>query len=163
MRFRLFVFRAIAPKMLMEDKNLVLANLLVAAILTGLIWTIQLVHYPSFRHVGVAHFVEFQHRHMRNILYLVAPLMLIEIFLAVCLQVSVTEKSTILEVTFASGLLFLIWVVTFAISSPIHGQLATQGFDDALISKLVTTNWIRTIAWTFRTVLLTVIMFKVWN
>jgi len=140
-----------------------MANLLVAAILTGLIWTVQVVHYPSFRHVGVDHFIEFQHRHMRNISYLVIPLMLIEIFLAVYLQIQSTEKFVGLGVTSANGLLLLIWVVTFAISSPIHGQLAAQGFDNALINKLVNTNWIRTLAWTFRTGILVVVLFRVWN
>jgi len=144
-------------------KNLVIANLLVAAILTGLIWTVQVVHYPSFRHVGANHFIEFQHRHMRNISYLVVPLMLIEVFLAVYLQIQSTERFMGLGVASANGLLLLIWVVTFAISSPIHGQLATQGFDDALINKLVNTNWIRTLAWTFRTGILVIMLFRVWN
>ncbi len=140
-----------------------MASLLVAAILTGLIWTVQVVHYPSFRYVGADHFIEFQHRHMRNISYLVVPLMLIEVLLAVYLQLNITEKTYGLGVAFANGLLLLIWVVTFVISSPIHGQLATQGFNDELINKLINTNWIRTLAWTLRTVILTIIVAKLWN
>lgn len=138
-----------------EEKVLVMANIVVAVFLTGLIWTIQVVHYPSFRHVGESQFIEFQHRHMRNISYIVVPLMLIEVFLGISLQLSSVGKSEFLGVTIANILLLLIWIVTFAISSPIHGQLATKGFDIQLINKLVDTNWIRTAAWTLRTGILT--------
>lgn len=160
MRFRLFVF-LITGQMLVEYKGLLAANLLVAAILTGLIWTIQVVHYPAFRYVGTAHFIEFQHRHMRNISYLVIPLMLIEVILGIWLQWNTRGKDAAIEVASVNGLLFLIWLVTFAVSSPIHSQLATQGFDLALINKLISTNWIRTLAWTCRTGILAIIMVRV--
>ena len=47
--------------------------------LVGLIWTIQVVHYPSFSYVDNDHYIDFQHFHMRAITYIVMPLMLFEL------------------------------------------------------------------------------------
>ena len=46
--------------------------------LTGLIWTIQIVHYPLFEQVGEDRFVRYHERHMRRITWVAGPLMLIE-------------------------------------------------------------------------------------
>ncbi len=57
----------------------VLLNLTLSAMLTGLIWTIQIVHYPGFLGVGVEKFIAYQHNHMRTISYVVIPLMVAEL------------------------------------------------------------------------------------
>jgi hypothetical protein len=49
----------------------------------------------------------------------------------------------------AAGLVGAIWCSTAFLQVPIHNQLA-QGYDAGLVSRLVTTNWIRTVAWTLR-------------
>ena len=149
--------------MLIEEKELAIANLLVAAILTGLIWTIQVVHYPSFKYVEASQFIEFQHRHMRNISYVVIPLMLLEVFLAIWLQMNLGGKISTAGGVSANILLLIIWIATFAVSSSIHSQLATNGLDYKLITRLVNTNWIRTIAWTLRTGILTFIVLNLWK
>ncbi|MEM8965274.1 MAG: hypothetical protein AAGE93_02580 [Bacteroidota bacterium] len=135
----------------MVIKQLIIIQLLVTSLLTGLVWVVQLVHYPGFRYVDQTQFIDFQYHHMRSILYIVGPLMLIELALALWLQVEFWGKSGIYSVSAATVLLIVIWLVTFLVSSPIHGQLATQGYDEKLITKLVNTNWIRTVAWSVRT------------
>ena len=47
--------------------------------LVGLIWTIQLVHYPLFDGVGAEGFAAYERRHAAAITWLVAPLMLGEL------------------------------------------------------------------------------------
>jgi membrane-bound metal-dependent hydrolase YbcI (DUF457 family) len=47
--------------------------------LVGLIWTMQVVHYPLFAQVGREAFVAFHESHLRLITGLVGPLMLIEL------------------------------------------------------------------------------------
>ena len=42
-------------------------QLLTTLPLVGLIWTIQVVHYPLFSRVGAPEFIEYQHAHMRAI------------------------------------------------------------------------------------------------
>ena len=135
----------------MVIKLLIIIQLLVTSLLTGLVWVVQLVHYPGFRYVDQTQFIDFQYHHMRSILYIVGPLMLIELALALWLQVEFWGKSGIYSVSAATVLLIVIWLVTFLVSSPIHGQLATQGYDEKLTTKLVNTNWIRTVAWSVRT------------
>ncbi len=135
----------------MVIKQLIIIQLLVTSLLTGLVWVVQLVHYPGFRYVDQTQFIDFQYHHMRSILYIVGPLMLIELALALWLQVEFWGKSGIYSVSAATVLLIVIWLVTFLVSSPIHGQLATQGYDEKLTTKLVNTNWIRTVAWSVRT------------
>ena len=57
---------------------LLLANLILAAVLTGLILTIQWVHYPLFGAVGEEAFREYHRLHNLWITQLVGPLMVAE-------------------------------------------------------------------------------------
>ncbi len=50
------------------------------------------------------------------------------------------------------GLIAVVWVSTAVVQSPAHGRLAT-GFDPAWHTRLVTTNWVRTVVWLGRGVL----------
>ena len=47
------------------------------------------------------------------------------------------------------GLLAVIWLSTALIQVPLHQRLG-GGFDAEVHSRLVTSNWIRTVAWTLR-------------
>jgi hypothetical protein len=49
------------------------------------------------------------------------------------------------------------WIFTFALSVPAH-QILAEGYDAASITRLVNTNWWRTIAWSLNAVLLLVIL-----
>ena len=142
---------------------LVLSNLVLSAILTGLIWTIQLVHYPGFLKVGVDNFLEYQHMHMRTISYLVIPLMLSELAVAVMLQWAHWKQPVHSLVYGATASLLIIWLSTWLVSSPLHGKLAQSGFDETVVQQLVSTNWIRTIAWSLRTGMLFYITWQLCN
>lgn len=156
LRFRLFFLR---PTVI-ELKQLIVAQLVVTAALTGLIWIVQLVHYPGFRYVDHSQFSNFQQHHMRSISYVVVPLMLIEIGLALWLQVDFWKRDGMYFILAANVLLAIIWMATFFVSTPIHSQLLTHGYNEKLITKLVDTNWIRTILWSIRTGLLVIIILK---
>jgi hypothetical protein len=59
-------------------------------------------------------------------------------------------SDTHLTVSLFSGfLVFIVWLSTFGLQVPIHNQLQT-GKEDLLIKRLVTTNWIRTAAWSLK-------------
>ena len=49
-------------------------------------------------------------------------------------------------------LLAVVWISTFAVQVPLHRRLA-EGYDAARHRRLVLSNWIRTLAWTARAVL----------
>lgn len=118
--------------------------------MTGLIWTIQIVHYPSFGFVKEDRYREFQHFHMRRITYIVAPLMLIELFTGALVLYKNYQHS--LFVT-SIILLALIWLNTAFLNVPIHNKLISKG-DEGLFKKLVLSNWPRTILWSIRSFIL---------
>ena len=121
--------------------------------LVGLIWLIQLVHYPLFARVGADTFIEYHAAHSRLITFIVAPLMLVELLAAfAATQVRDTsEPAPLLWVGLA--LAFVIWAVTMFVSVPQHNVLS-QGFHPGAHALLVSTNWLRTLAWTARGALL---------
>lgn len=137
----------------------VLLNLTLSAMLTGLIWTIQIVHYPGFLGVGVEKFIAYQHNHMRTISYVVIPLMVAE--LAVALWLQLLHHDSLSRITYlATAMVLVIWLSTLFISSPLHGKLSAQGYNPQLIQRLVATNWIRTVAWSIRTGVLFYLLLK---
>jgi hypothetical protein len=139
---------------------LVLFNLLISAFLTGLIWFVQIVHYPIFAKVPTSHFIAYQTTHMQTTGYVVAGPMLLELAASGFLLVyTLPGKMQILTIG-AFVLVLLIWIITFFVSVPIHNILVTNGFQQEMISKLVATNWVRTLAWTLRTAILVYLVLK---
>ena len=67
--------------------SILLTNVVATLFLVGLIWLIQVVHYPLFDDVGEQNYVTYQQRHQSNITYIVGPVMLIEILTAVMLAI----------------------------------------------------------------------------
>ncbi len=123
--------------------------------MTGLIWMVQIVHYPLFDTIGAAQFGQYHAAHTRLITYIVMPVMLLELATAFYLSY---EMPAILQTAsflwwLAVGALVLIWLSTFLLQIPAHNAL-TNGFEQSAYEKLVSTNWVRTVLWTFRSVLL---------
>ena len=59
--------------------------------MTGLIWFVQIVHYPLFLRVGADAFRTFSAEHQRRTTRVVAPLMLLEIATATGLVLRLTQ------------------------------------------------------------------------
>ena len=57
------------------------------------------------------------------------------------------------------GLLIVIWISTATLSVPAHDALKA-GFSAGTWQKLVSTNWIRTAAWSARGVIVMVIIYR---
>jgi hypothetical protein len=142
--------------------GLLLLNLMLSSFLTGLIWFVQIVHYPLFSKVPASGFIPYQTTHMQTTTYVVAAPMLLELVVAawLCLYPFPGNLRVVMYAAFACVL--LIWGITFFVSVPIHNELIT-GWRFDLISKLVSTNWLRTFAWTTRTFLLGYLLWKMIN
>lgn len=125
-------------------------NVISAFLLTGVIWTIQIVHYPSFHYIDKLSFTNFHNFHERRISIVVIPLMLIELITSVALYIY-----NLSSIFFSLNLLIvvLIWCSTFFVQVPIHSVLS-QKKDKNLIEKLVNTNWTRTFLWSMRMLLI---------
>lgn len=130
-----------------------LTHLAATLFLVGLIWVVQVVHYPLFAQVGDEQFHGYWRGHTRLITWLVAPSMLAEAGTAVLLFAARPPGLSLLVLVIAFGLLVLNWLSTWLVQIPCHERLGRR-FDPATLRRLVLTNWVRTAAWTLRGVLL---------
>lgn len=135
--------------------GLLVANLAASLFMTGLIWFVQIVHYPLFADTGEREFAAYEKRHAALTSRVVGPPMLIEAAAALGL-VFIGRPGPIAWCSL--GLLALIWASTAAIQVPCHTRLES-GFDRRVHERLVRSNWIRTIAWTLRSGLALLLFF----
>jgi hypothetical protein len=112
--------------------------------LVVLIWLVQLIIYPSFAHVDATGFIDWHRKYMARVSSLVIPLMLGQMFLVLKL---VYLTSVLTYFLMLSGIA-IIWISSFSLSVPCHNKLQENGKDQAIIKRLIQTNWIRTILWT---------------
>lgn len=133
---------------------LFLLHLLSTAFMTGLVWFVQLVHYPLMREVSPGNFARFEGQHTRLTSLIVAPAMLLELFSGLLYWYVVIGRFDVTGAfTWNMILLLLIWASTFFVQIPLHRRL-TQGFAGGTHRRLVRTNWVRTVLWSVRLVLL---------
>lgn len=133
----------------MDFASLALLHAVPTLCMTGLIWLVQLVHYPLFARIGAADFVAYEREHCRRIGPLVLPLMLAELFLALWLPFAAGDATDRTLALAGLGLLAVVWASTFFVQVPCHQRLERQ-HDAATIARLVATNGWRTAAWTGR-------------
>lgn len=128
----------------------------------GVIWFVQVVHYPLMARVGQADFATYEQHHTRLTGYIVGPAMVIELLTAVALLR--WRPATISAEWPLGGLLLLavIWGSTWAIQIPCHEHL-TRGFDESVHRWLVRSNIVRTVCWSLRGVLGLVMVLWGWS
>ena len=129
-----------------------LAHVGATLFMTGVIWFVQLVHYPLFAGVGAAGFSAYAAEHGRRTTWVVMPAMTVELGTGVALALGRPDGIGAAPVWFGLGMLGAIWLSTMLVQVPRHRVLG-GGFDDAAWRWLVRTNWLRTAAWTARGVL----------
>jgi hypothetical protein len=128
--------------------------------LTGLIWVVQVVHYPLFSMADRATFPAFAAAHGRLISLVVGPAMLVEALLATWLVVDRPAELPVWWVWAGLGLVAVIWASTAVLQVPMHARLS-GGFDAQAHAWLVSSNWIRTAAWTLRALLCAAMLIRV--
>ena len=141
-------------------KTFFIANVASTLCLCGVIWIIQLVHYPFFSQVGADNFQKFHQSHSFWITPIVAPLMIVELLTSLLILFYTPTNLNYKLLVFAFILTLITWASTAFIQVPLHNKLA-QGFDAAIHAELVNTNWIRTAAWSLRGVLLLYFISKI--
>jgi len=118
----------------------------------GLIWMVQVVHYPLFAKVATEKYESYQASHQSLTTLVVGPPMLLELVTAVLLIWYRPAAVPGWIVYLALALLVVVWASTAFVQVPCHEKL-TSGFDAAAHSKLVASNWIRTVGWSARAML----------
>lgn len=121
--------------------------------MVGLIWFVQIVHYPLMQCVGQAQFVNYEQQHARFTTWVVGPSMLVEMMTLACLLYA--ERTVIPRswLWVSASLLAVIWLSTQFIQVPCHTSLS-HAWDADIHRRLVQSNWIRTIAWSLRGLIL---------
>lgn len=151
--------------MLPTPSVIFLIQILTTSMMTGIIWFVQVVHYPLFTRIPAEGFIRYERAHTVRTGWVVAPLMLLELGTALGLLVATGQDGSRPAIAttplyLASlGCLILIWLSTFLVQVPLHGILENQ-HDHRAMRWLERTNWIRTIFWTLRLGLLAFLLPK---
>ena len=117
--------------------------------MVGLIWFVQIVHYPLFAKVNAAEFSTYEQLHQQLTTWVVAPLMFAELGAAIWLAAVRPASVPSWQIWLGLALVIAIWLSTAFLQVPAHEALAAE-FSSEQHAKLVSTNWIRTIAWSLR-------------
>ena len=117
--------------------------------LVGLIWFVQVVHYPLMAQVPREGFRRYELDHQRLTTWIVAPLMLAELLSAVLLFWYRPEAVDSIAVWLGFLLLLTIWLATYTVQVPQHASMVLS-YDPLVHRRLVLGNWFRTIAWSAR-------------
>jgi hypothetical protein len=133
----------------MNPSLILLINLISTWYMVGLIWFVQLVHYPLMAEVHQENFSRYEKLHTQWTTWAVGPPMLIEAFTAVMLLYWTPAKVDLKLALVAMFLVLAIWLLTAICSVPMHARLE-QGFDSGAHRWLVNSNWFRTFLWTAR-------------
>ena len=124
-------------------------NLVSTWYMVGLIWMVQCVHYPLFAIVSAENYVEYQQLHERYITPVVGVPMIVELVTAILLLNYLPKGVSAAWVWAALVLLVVAWLSTAFLQVPCHSKL-NIAFDADVHRRLVNSNWIRTISWTLR-------------
>ncbi len=133
-----------------------LINCFTSFFMTGLIWYVQLVHYPSFRFVNHMQFSQFHAFHSMRTGYIVMPVMTTELITSGTLWYAGGWFSLN---TIGFYLVVAIWAATFLLSVPLHALLK-ENRSEAAIERLISTNWIRTVLWTLKSALAVLVLLR---
>jgi hypothetical protein len=127
---------------------LLLANLAATLFMTGVIWFVQVVHYPLFDAV-CGEFAAYHKRHSSLTTWVVGPPMLVEAATAALLIFFAPSSVAPGMLWTGLALVVVTWISTAALQVPCHNLLA-KSFASPCHKRLVITNWLRTAAWTTR-------------
>lgn len=138
---------------------LLLAQVGSSLFMLGLIWFVQVVHYPLFACVDRASFSLYEQRHTALTTWVVGPPMLIEGATAMFLTWFRPPSVPSWSLWMGMALLAVIWLSTALVQVPCHKFLSHR-FDPIVHRRLVWTNWLRTSAWSLRGIL---VLWMVWS
>ncbi|MFN3167659.1 MAG: hypothetical protein ACE37H_11405 [Phycisphaeraceae bacterium] len=117
--------------------------------MAGLIWFVQLVHYPLMAAVGRDGYADYQRLHERRTGWAVGPAMLVELSTAIAVVLLRPDAVAPWLAWLGLALVVLIWLSTALLQVPCHKRLG-KGFDEHAHRRLVATNWLRTALWSAR-------------
>ena len=141
------------------SETILLANFVAATVMTGVIWFVQWVHYPLLASVPVDRAVKVAEQHQRSTGQVLAIPMAVEGFTTLGLLISRPEGVQVIWPWIGAALLAVALGSTVFFSVPLHAKMV--GNPTAEVGRrLFVTNWPRTIAWSARAVVCTVMLMQ---
>jgi len=127
--------------------------------MTGVIWFVQVVHYPLLAKIGV-NFTEYESEHVRRTMPLAGSAMIAELGFAAWVALRPPSGLPLWMPYTGLALVACLWASTFFIMVPLHESLSReQSLPN--VRRLVRNNWWRTVMWTARGCLAAAMIVKV--
>jgi len=127
--------------------------------MVGLIWFVQVVHYPLLARVAGKEYAAYHSEHARLTTGLVVPVMVVEGATAVLLLALRPPLIPIVWLLTGLMLALMTWTSTAFVQLPAHALLG-RSFDPRVHRRLVLGNWLRTFAWSIRGILSLGILYR---
>lgn len=108
-----------------------------------LIWSVQLVIYPSFGFYSKENLLKWHRSYTARVTFIVLPIMLSQLVLVVIQLFETINWYTIVSLL----IIVALWLLTFLIFVPLHQSIDNSTPVEDVCDKLVSKNWMRTILW----------------
>jgi len=141
------------------SRSLLLVHLSATLFMVGVIWFVQVAHYPLLARVAPDDIPRYEKAHTRLATWVVGPPMLVELVSGVILLWACPAGVSSLLAWVGVALLAVTCCSTQFFQVPCHARLS-RAFDPAVHRRLVQTNWVRTVAWSLRGLL---VLWMLWN
>ncbi len=112
--------------------------------LVVLIWMVQLIVYPSFLHYTPTNLVRWHRKYTPLIGFIVGPLMLAQLGIAIY---QISSEVTLYH-SLSVFIIAAIWILTFMQFVPIHNAISKGRISEKMLLSLVKKNYVRTTLWT---------------
>ena len=111
-------------------------------LMIGISILVQVIIYPSFKDPDFKNFNSFHLSYSNKMFYIVAPIMLTELFSSLFLVYKNPSKTYLISIFF----LLLIWLLTFLFIVPIHNFLSVN-HSKKKVQRMIRLNGMRTFFW----------------
>jgi hypothetical protein len=136
-----------------------IVHLVAAAYMAGVIWFVQVVHYPLFALVPESASTAYARENQPRTARVVGPAMLVEGVCAIWLFLDPPGDLGRVLPLVAGLLLAVVLGSTVIVQVPRHARLADDPSTVAeTVASLVAGNWVRTVGWSLRAVLAAVMV-----
>lgn len=132
-------------------------NAVATLVMVGLIWFVQIVHYPLLAQFGAHTSTAVADEHQRRTGMVVALPMAVEGFTSLALLADPPSDVWIGWPWLGAVVLAVVLGSTVFLSVPLHARMS-RGHDVRTGRRLVLTNWPRTIGWTVRGIICAVMV-----
>ena len=119
----------------------------------GIIWFVQVVHYPLFARIDGEGSQAFADDNQARTGRVVIPFMLVEGLTAAALAWSPPPDVPRWLTIAGLVLVVALWLSTALVQMPLHARLASEGHAAGTVAALVRSNWPRTLLWSLRAAL----------